>query len=92
MYSFLTVRAVCKEGLSKLLLLREELKRRDETEGATTAEKRRGGGGGGGRAYRSDDFRNLLNLVAQEEHLDGEDWFLRALIAAYLLRLLMITK
>ncbi len=51
-YSFLTVRAVCKEGLSKLLLMGDDLRSRDERAGATTKERRKQRS-----VYRSDDFR-----------------------------------
>ena len=93
-YSFLSMRAVCKEGLSGLLALEEELGggvERDERRGETRRLKNNAGDQGGA-VYRSGDFRNLYNLVAQEEHLQAEDWFLRTLIAAFLLKLLMVTK
>ena len=37
-------------------------------------------------ANRSDDFRNLYNLMAHENSLSAEDWLLRTIVTLYLLR------
>ena len=57
-YSFLTVRAVCSLGPARLMAMREELEAADEKGGLEASE-----------VYRSEDFRNLYNLVAQVNNL-----------------------
>lgn len=63
--------------------MKSDLEERNETNGSNLDRK---------GIYRSDDFRNLFNLVAQEDKIDNEDWFLRTFIACFLLKLLTKTS
>jgi tetratricopeptide (TPR) repeat protein len=83
-YSFLALRAVCKEGLHGLLEIKDVLENRDETAGTAADMK--------DKVYDSEDIINLFNLIAQEDSLDSEEWFLRTFIACFLLKLLMVTS
>ena len=44
------------------------------------------GAGSTNSVYKSDDFRNLYNLMAHEDSLSSEDWFLKTLVALFVFR------
>lgn len=44
------------------------------------------GAGSMNSVYKSDDFRNLYNLMAHEDSLSSEDWFLKTLVAVFVFR------
>ena len=76
-YTFLTVRAICIAGLESLLAMRKDLEgKRDESFGAELTNS----------VYKSDDFMNLYNLMAHEDSLTPDDWFLRTLVSIFLFR------
>ena len=76
-YTFLTVRAICSQGLDSILAMKTDLEEnRSEASGAGSTNS----------VYKSDDFRNLYNLMAHEDSLSSEDWFLRTLVAVFIIR------
>ena len=76
-YTFLTVRAICIAGLESLLAMRKDLEgKRDESFGAELTNS----------VYKSDDFMNLYNMMAHEDSLTPDDWFLRTLVSIFLFR------
>ncbi len=85
-YPYLALRALCKEGLSNLLAMKNDLVQ-GRSEEAGTSESMIANG----LVYSSTDFRNLNNLMAHEETITDDQWLLRTLVAVYLLKCLQIT-
>ena len=76
-YTFLTVRAICCQGLESILAMKPDLEQnRNEACGAGLTNS----------VYKSEDFRNLYNLMAHEDSLSSDDWFLKTLVTVFIFR------